>query len=192
MVADEQTQRLPSDAEELDALRAVLRLCRSRRFRKALTAHVRRVEEHYARLFEEAPELATGGGQPRLHRHDRRSRNARDAARAGLPPARDRRPRPCAAGISAAGRRSPARRAREVLTELVPRAARALSRGSGDPDAALAAFDKALGRMPAAVELFSILQSHKPRSARCFADMLGTRAAPRRDRGAAARMCSTR
>ncbi len=62
-------------------------------------------------------------------------------------------------------------RAREVLTELVPALLESFS-GSGDPDAALAAFDMALARMPAAVELFSILKSNA--SVReLFGDILG-------------------
>ena len=44
--------------------------------------------------------------QPRLHRHERRSGDARDPAPPRLPAPRARRPRPCAAGISAAGPRS--------------------------------------------------------------------------------------
>ncbi len=75
------------------------------------------------------------------------------------------------------GRRPAVRgaRAREVLTDLVPALLSAFS-GSGDPDAALAGFDTALGRMPAAVELFSILRSNAALR-QLFADILGV--APR-------------
>jgi glutamate-ammonia-ligase adenylyltransferase len=62
-------------------------------------------------------------------------------------------------------------RAREVLTELVPALLEAFS-GSGDPDAALLAFDEAMTRMPAAVELFSILKSNA-NVRELFADILG-------------------
>ena len=48
--------------------------------------------------------------------------------------------------------------------------------GTPDPDAALAALDRAFGRMPAVVELLTILQSHD-RLRLLFADLLGT--APR-------------
>ena len=47
---------------------------------------------------------------------------------------------------------------------------------SGDPDAALAALDAALGRMTAAVELFSILRSNA-QLRELFGDILGS--APR-------------
>jgi glutamate-ammonia-ligase adenylyltransferase len=66
-------------------------------------------------------------------------------------------------------------RAREVLTELTPALLSALG-GTADPDGALAALDRAFGRMPAAVELLTILQSHDRLRLR-FADLLGT--APR-------------
>ncbi len=62
-------------------------------------------------------------------------------------------------------------RAREVLTELTPALLEAFS-GSGDPDAALAAFDAALARMPAAVELMSILRSNAA-VRELFGDLLG-------------------
>jgi glutamate-ammonia-ligase adenylyltransferase len=62
-------------------------------------------------------------------------------------------------------------RAREVLTELVPALLESFA-GSGDPDAALAAFDAALMRMPAASELFSILQSNA-KLRELFGDILG-------------------
>jgi glutamate-ammonia-ligase adenylyltransferase len=62
-----------------------------------------------------------------------------------------------------------------VLTELVPSLLAALG-GTADPDGALAALDRAFGRMPAAVELMTILQSHD-RLRLLFADLLGT--APR-------------
>src|SRR5690606_35253145 len=62
MVADEQTQRLPDDAE---ALARVARFCgfaTLEAFGGALTAHARKVQGHYAMLFEEGPELAAEAG----------------------------------------------------------------------------------------------------------------------------------
>jgi len=61
--------------------------------------------------------------------------------------------------------------AREVLTELVPLLLQAFAR-SGDPDAALAAFDSALAGMPAAAELFSVLKSNPP-ICELFGEILG-------------------
>ena len=75
------------------------------------------------------------------------------------------------------GRRAAVRsaRAREVLTELTPSLLEAFA-GSGDGDAALAAFDAALARMPASVELLSILRSNAD-VRELFGDVLGS--APR-------------
>ena len=75
------------------------------------------------------------------------------------------------------GRRAAVRspRAREVLTELTPALLEAFA-GSGDADAALAAFDEALARMPACVELMSILRSNRA-LLELFGDVLGS--APR-------------
>ena len=75
------------------------------------------------------------------------------------------------------GRRAAVRsaRAREVLTELTPALLEAFA-GSGDADAALHAFDEALARMPASVELLSILRSNASLR-ELFGDVLGS--APR-------------
>ncbi len=66
-------------------------------------------------------------------------------------------------------------RAREALTEVTPALLVALGR-SGDPDAALNALDNAFARMPAAVELLTILRAHE-RLLGLFATILGS--APR-------------
>ena len=56
MVADEQTHTLPAEREGARAVRALSRLCRTAtRFADALLEHLRKVQRHYARLFEDAP-----------------------------------------------------------------------------------------------------------------------------------------
>ena len=109
MVADEQTQRLPSDRRDLEALRQLLRLSgRCTPSRKALTGHARRVQAPLRPPVRGRPGARLRGRQPRLHRRDGRSRDARDPAAARLHAGRRSRPRRCAAGISAAARRSSA------------------------------------------------------------------------------------
>jgi glutamate-ammonia-ligase adenylyltransferase len=62
--------------------------------------------------------------------------------------------------------------AREVLSELTLALLEAFAR-SGDPDAALSAFDEALARMPASVQLLSILRSNSALR-ELFGDVLGS------------------
>ena len=62
MIADEQTQRLPSDPEALKRFARFCGYARLSSFEKALIHHLRLVERHYARLFEHAPGLDTGAG----------------------------------------------------------------------------------------------------------------------------------
>jgi glutamate-ammonia-ligase adenylyltransferase len=62
-------------------------------------------------------------------------------------------------------------RAREVLTELAPALLEAFS-ASGDADSGLLAFDTALAKIKAAVELFSLLKSNAAMR-EFFADLLG-------------------
>ena len=174
MVADEQTQRLPFDRPALSRFAKFCGYERLGAFTKDLTGHLTRVERHYAQLFEEAPALTAGAGNlvftgvvddPEtlatlrglgFHNPETVSETIRGwhfGRRAGV--------------------RSP--RAREVLTELTPALLEAFS-GSGDADAALAAFDEALTRMPASVELMSILRSNR-KLRELFGDVLGS--APR-------------
>jgi glutamate-ammonia-ligase adenylyltransferase len=174
MVADEQTQRLPADGEALKRFAKFCGFPTLKAFEKALTGHARRVQKHYALLFEEGPELASDVGNLVFTGTADDPETLSTLSRLGFQ-------QPEAAAETVRGwhfGRRPAiqsARAREVLTELVPALLAALG-GTADPDAALAALDRAFGRMPAAVELLTILQSHD-RLRLLFADLLGT--APR-------------
>jgi glutamate-ammonia-ligase adenylyltransferase len=174
MINDEQTQRLPVDAV---ALRRFAQFCgysTIKRFAVDLTHHLHLVSFHYARLFEQAPGLAASSGSlvftgvvddPETLETLLRLKFKRPASAIALI-------RGWHFGHHRAIRTP---RAREVLTELVPLLLEAFA-GTGDPDAALAAFDAALAKMPAAIELFSILKSN-PRLCELFGDILGS--APR-------------
>ena len=170
MLNDEQTQRLPSDAAALAKFAGFCGFAGTAQFSQKLRGHLARVERHYARLFEHAPGLDansgslvfTGVADDPDTLETLKGLGFSDAAKAaesirGWHFGRR-------AGVQSA-------RAREVLTALVPALLQAFS-GSGEPDAALAAFDQALARMPAAVELFSILKSNE-KLRTLFADMLG-------------------
>ena len=66
-------------------------------------------------------------------------------------------------------------RARELLTELMPRLLRALA-DQAEPDAAFARFDEFVSSLPAGVQLFSLFRAN-PRLLALVADLMGT--APR-------------
>jgi glutamate-ammonia-ligase adenylyltransferase len=174
MVRDEQTQRLPF---ERPALASFARFCgysRVESFARDVTHHLTRVERHYARLFEAEPALSAASGNLVFTGvvDDPETLATLRALGFQRPEAASETVRGWHFGRRA-GVRSP--RAREVLTELTPALLEAFA-GSGDPDAALAAFDEALARMPASVELMSILRSNAALR-ELFGDVLGS--APR-------------
>ncbi|MBV9079362.1 MAG: bifunctional [glutamine synthetase] adenylyltransferase/[glutamine synthetase]-adenylyl-L-tyrosine phosphorylase [Methylobacteriaceae bacterium] len=174
MVADEQTQRLPTDPGALAGIAALSGFAEPGAFEAALTAQARRVERHYALLFEEGPELAVEAGDLVFTGVEVDPGTVATLRRLGF-----RDPETAAETVRGwhFGRRpavtSP--RAREVLTELTPALLAALG-GTLDPDGALARLDRAFARMPAAVELLTILRSQEPLRT-LFADLLGS--APR-------------
>lgn len=174
MVADEQTQRLPSDPAELAAFARFCGYSGLPALAKALTARAKRVERHYGLLFEDAPELASDLGDLVFTGTEDDPATLATLSRLGF-----RDPPKVAETIRGwhFGRRPAitSARAREVLTELVPALLKALG-GTGDPDGGLAYLDAAFARMPAAVELLGILRQHE-RLRLLFADLLGT--APR-------------
>src|SRR5271169_7247745 len=159
MVADEQTQRLPFEAEPLARFAKFCGYARPDSFMKDVTHHLTRVEHHYARLFEDAPELSAASGNLVFTGVADDPETLATLRALGF-----QRPEAAAETVRGwhFGRRAAVSspRAREVLTELTPALLEAFA-GSGDPDAALAAFDEALARMPAAAELLSILRSNE-------------------------------
>jgi glutamate-ammonia-ligase adenylyltransferase len=174
MVADEQTQRLPSDEEELKRFARFCGYPDIEAFSAALTHQASIVQGHYALLFEEGPELASDVGSLVFTGTSDDPETLATLKRLGF-----QEPERAAETVRGwhFGRRSAitSQRAREVITELMPALLSALG-GTADPDGALATLDRAFGRMPAAVELLTILQSHD-RLRLLFADLLGT--APR-------------
>ena len=170
MIADEQTQRLPFEPDALARFAKFCGYARLDRFAADLTGHLRDVERHYARLFEDAPTLDVEAGSLVFTGVVDDPETLTTLRRLGF-----QRPEEAAETIRGwhFGRRQAVQspRAREVLTELVPGLLAAFS-GSGDPDAALFAFDAALARMPGAVELLSILRSNSA-VRELFGDLFG-------------------
>ncbi len=171
---DEQTQRLPSDGDDLAGFCRFAGFASTAKFTAAFTAHARRVETHYALLFEDGPSLAAEAGTLSFTGAEADPETLATLQRLGF-----RDPAQAAEIIRGwhFGRRSAvtSARAREALTELTPALLVAFGR-SGDPDAALNTLDNAFARLPAAVELLSILLSHESLLG-LFATILGS--APR-------------
>jgi glutamate-ammonia-ligase adenylyltransferase len=173
MIEDEQTQKLPRSDDDLLRLARFCGMTRSA-FDRELIKRLKQVEHHYARLFEGGADLASGAGSLVFAGVETEPETRDTLKRLGF-----RNPEMVAETVRGwhFGRRSAVTtpRAREVLTELVPGLLESFSRAS-DPDGAIVALDGALQRMPAAVELFTILHSNASLR-QLFAECLGT--APR-------------
>ncbi|AMJ59246.1 bifunctional [glutamine synthetase] adenylyltransferase/[glutamine synthetase]-adenylyl-L-tyrosine phosphorylase [Bosea sp. PAMC 26642] len=171
---DEQTQTLPKQKDDLEAFARFCGYPSTAAFGKALTAHARRVEGHYALLFEEGPSLANEAGTLSFTGTEVDADTLTTLRKLGF-----RDPGTAIETVKGwhFGRRAAvtSSRAREVLTELTPALLVALGR-TADPDGALAHLDNAFVRMPAAVELLTLLRSHGSLLT-LFADILGS--APR-------------
>jgi glutamate-ammonia-ligase adenylyltransferase len=174
MIADEQTQTLPKSADDMARLARFCGFADADGLGAALVARLRVVERHYARLFESVPQLTRG------------DRNMVFAGEQDDPQTLET--------LKGLGYADPAQvlavvrgwhhgryaavstpRGRERLTEVQPRLIEALAE-TIDPNAALAAFDRFLERLPAGVQLFSLLKSN-PRLISVFALLMGS--APR-------------
>ena len=159
MVNDAQTHTLPDDAEGLAVIARMAGDRNAQAFEKAVAKTLTTVRDRYAALFETAPSLTSAIGSLSF------TGDADDPETlATLTALGYRHP----AEVSRTVRgwhfgRYPATRsasARERLTEFVPVLLEALAGGEG-ADAAFATFDRFLARMPAGVQLISLLQTNK-------------------------------
>ena len=173
MIDDQQTQVLPERPEKLEALAVFLGYPDATTFSAELTRHLRRVEEHYAHLFEEAPELGAAGNLV-FTGADHDPETLETIAQLGFnhPRAVSRTVRGWHHGRYRAMRST---RARELLTELTPALLAALGRAV-NPDAAFMSFDRFLSRLPSGVQLFSVFYSN-PELFGLVAEIMGS--APR-------------
>ena len=174
MVNDEQTHALPADDR---ALLSMARFCGFADL-ESFDGEVRRVLEcvqgHYSRLFESADELGTAGGSLVFTGGEDDPETIETLSRMGY-----RSPSEVSATIRGwhFGRYAATRsaKARELLTELMPKLLSALA-AMGDADLAFLAFDRFLSKLPAGVQLFSLLKAN-PKLLDLLATILGS--APR-------------
>ncbi len=174
MVNDEQTHALPADDRAFEALARFSGFATGEAFAAAVQATLECVQGHYARLFEQAEDLGTESGSLVFTGGEDDPETLETLTRMGYRQASE---------VSATirgwhfGRYAATRsaRAREILTELMPKLLKALA-NMGDADLAFLAFDKFIGGLPAGVQLFSLLKAN-PNLLDLLATILGS--APR-------------
>ncbi|MEE4015745.1 bifunctional [glutamine synthetase] adenylyltransferase/[glutamine synthetase]-adenylyl-L-tyrosine phosphorylase [Roseibium sp. FZY0029] len=174
MLNDEQTQLLPKDEEGMKRVSALMGYDTLAGFEDALLHHLRTVQHHYAELFEDEPALSSELGNLVFTGDDHDPGTLETLAGLGF-----KQPAEAAAIVKAwhFGRYPCTRstKARERLTEMHPALLSALA-ATDNADAALRAFDSFLGKLPAGVQLFSLLRSN-PQLLTLLATTMG--AAPR-------------
>ena len=157
MIEDQQTQTLPPEGPELDAVACFLGHQSTAEFAQTLLHHLGRVEDHYAALFEEAPSLG-GPGSLVFTGTDDDPETVRTLEGMGFADGKT-----IAATVRGwhHGRYRAMRstRARERLTELMPSLLQAFA-ATPQPDPAFTKFDAFLAGLPAGVQLFSLLAAN--------------------------------
>ena len=174
MVEDQQTHRLPQDAEGIASIASFCGIEDAGAFRKALLDHLRYVHETAKALFGGAEKLGGEEGSLVFTGVENDPETLETLKRLGFERVSD---------ISGAirqwhhGRLRATRtvRSRAMLTELMPRLMRALSQ-TADPDRAFYRFDDFLSGLPMGVQLFALLSAH-PELLEFLAEIFGT--APR-------------
>ena len=158
MVGDEQTHTLPEEPEQLAVIAAMMGFADAEAFGETLTTILATVRNRYMKLFEAAASLTSASGNL-VFTGDEDDPDTLDTLRQlGY-----RQPEDVTRAVRAWHfGRYPATRsasARERLTEFVPVLIEAMAK-TENADAAFAAFDRFFARMPAGVQIVSILQSH--------------------------------
>jgi glutamate-ammonia-ligase adenylyltransferase len=157
MIEDQQTQTLPEVGPALDRLAKFCGHKNTNDFEITLLEHMAKVEDHYAELFEEAPDLGGPSNLVFTGTEDDPG-TVQSLQQMGFPDGSlvSNFVRNWHRGRSRATRSA---RARELLTELMPRLLQALA-GTADPDLAIRRFDNFLQALPAGVQIFSLLYSN--------------------------------
>jgi len=173
MVDDRQTHVLPEADDRLEAIGVFMGFDDRATFADALIGELKAVEQHYAVLFEESPDLSGPGNLVFTGAEDD-PETLETLRRLGY-----RDPSVVSARIRGwhHGRYNATRsaRARELLTELAPAVLDALAR-TVQPDAAFIKFDDFLRALPAGVQLLSLF-ANNPGLLDLVAEIMGS--APR-------------
>jgi glutamate-ammonia-ligase adenylyltransferase len=159
MINDEQTHDLPRTDEGVTDIATFMGYDTSAAFRDDLLNHLGRVEHHYAHLFEEAPELGAGGALV-FTGGENHPDTVKTLEEMGF-----------ADGGSISNivrnwhhgryRATRSERARQILTEMMPRLLQAFA-STANPDKAFARFDEFVAGLPAGVQIFSLFHANPP------------------------------
>lgn len=157
MIDDKQTHELPKTDEKIEEVAIFSGYDGVDAFREALMAQLRTVEQHYANLFEDSEDLGGEGSLVftgnELHPDTKATLESMGYS--------DPNTIFNVVRIWHHGRYRSTRseRSRQMLTELMPRLLEALA-GTANPDFAFSKFDEFLGRLPAGVQLLSLLHAN--------------------------------
>ncbi|MBG0803197.1 bifunctional [glutamine synthetase] adenylyltransferase/[glutamine synthetase]-adenylyl-L-tyrosine phosphorylase [Methylocystis sp. H4A] len=174
MVADEQKHTLPETEDGVAVIGCMMGFAGYADFAAALLKRLDVVQSHYAKLFESAPQLTSSAGNLVFTGDDDDPGTIETLANMGFA-----NPKTVTATIRGwhFGRYAATRStiARERLTELTPILLEAIA-ATENADAAFLAFDRLISKLPAGVQLFSLLVS-QPRLLKLLAAITG--AAPK-------------
>jgi glutamate-ammonia-ligase adenylyltransferase len=165
MVNDEQTQVLPKTLEEIRKIGVFMGFSRSKDFTSELTNYLATVQKHYGNLYDDTPTLS---GSVNIHGEEA-SNLVFTGAESDPETLTTLRTfgfkEPKTIDNSVRGwhhgrvRATHSKRAREILTELMPVILKAIGKTPA-PDIAFLRFDKFLSKLPAGVQLFSMFQAN--------------------------------
>ncbi len=169
MADEQQTHSLPAREEDLAALAAFLGYPDAKAFEAKLRETLHLVEDTYAHLFEEAPDLS-GPGNLVFTGGEPDPETVKTLEGMGFSNGKQvfDLVRSWHHGRYRATRST---RSRQYLTELMPTLLGALAK-TLDPDRALMRFDRFLSGLPAGVQLFSLLQAN-PQLLEVLAEIMG-------------------
>ena len=155
MVNDQQTHSLPENEEGLAKVAAFMGFGTTAAFSSTLLAHLRAVERHYAKLFEDKTDIdVSEPGRLVFAGVDHDPDTLETLSKMGYTD-----PRRASALIRVwrthRYRAMRSTRAQDLLAELVPRILNAFA-ASPNPDSALLRFDSFLAHLPSGIQLFSL------------------------------------
>ncbi|WP_420546881.1 bifunctional [glutamine synthetase] adenylyltransferase/[glutamine synthetase]-adenylyl-L-tyrosine phosphorylase [Curvivirga sp.] len=170
MIDDQQTQTLPGDEEGLLVLANFMGYKNNEELINVLLGHLRKVEAHYAVLFEESRSLGSDEGSLVFTGTDDDPATIENLQNMGY----EQPERTCSLIRNwhrGRYRATRSERARQILTELLPTILDAFA-NTADPDEAFIRFDTFLEGLPSGVQIFSLFQIN-PQLLELVAEIMG-------------------